>query len=203
MRGKEIIERGVWHFAVHRAENISKTNALLWGVAWLIISTIAGWRLLLAPAGVVGYDVVGYMPLAHHLLLNAVVWMCLASVVYLFMLLLNSKAKFVDSYARLLFAHWPVTLMLLPALVVGKVKYAMFVNDFMALLHADALTAVLMALLSVVIVVWTLYWSYAAFRRGVSRGGWATWCSFILGYYLASRLCEWVLGAVCQGFVVG
>ena len=197
MRGKEIIERGVWHFAVHRAENISQTNALLWGVAWLIISTIGGWRLLLAPAGVVGYDVVGYMPLILHLLLNSIVWLCLASVVYVFMLLLNRKAKFVDSYARLLYAHWPVTLMLLPVFVVGKVKYAMFVNDFMALLRSDALMAVLMALFSVVIVIWTLYWSYTVFRRGVSREGWATWCSFIVGYYLASKFCVWVLEVVC------
>lgn len=188
---------------VHRVESISQTNALLWGVAWLIISTIGGWRLLLAPSGVVGYDVVGYMPLVRHLLLNCVVWICLASVVYIFMLMINNKAKFVDSYARLLFAHWPVTLMLLPVLIVGKVKYAMFVNDFISLLRGDALVAVLMALFSVVIVVWTLYWSYAAFRRGVGRGGWITWCSFIVGYYLASRFCIWVLDTVYQGLLVG
>ena len=187
---------------VNRPENISRTNALLWGLAWLIISTIGGWRLLLAPSGVVDYNVVGYMPLTHHLMLNCVVWICLASVVYLFMLLLNKKAQFVDSYARLLFAHCPVTLMLLPVFVVGKIKYSMFVNDFMVLLHSDALTAVLMALFSVLIVVWTLYWSYTVFRRGVGRGGWTTWCSFIVGYYLASRFCVWVLDTVYQGFLV-
>jgi hypothetical protein len=55
---------------VNRPETISYTNALLWGVAWLIISTIGGWRLLLAPTSVVSYDVVGYMPLIRHLLLT-------------------------------------------------------------------------------------------------------------------------------------
>lgn len=194
---------GFIHRIVHRVESISQTNALLWGVAWLIISTIAGWYLCLAPTGVVGYDVVGYMPLVRHLVLNCVVWISMASVVYIFMLILNTKAKFVDSYARLLFAHWPVTLLLLPVFVVGKVKYAMFCNEFMTLLQGDALTAVLMALYCLVIVVWMLYWSYTAFRRGVEREGWATWCSFILGYYLASKFCEWVLDVVYQGFMVG
>jgi uncharacterized YccA/Bax inhibitor family protein len=87
--------------------------------------------------------------------------------------------------------------MLLPLFVVGKIDYSLFVNDFMGLLRSDALMAVLMALFSVVIVVWTLYWSYTVFRRGVSRGGWATWCSFIVGYYLASKFCVWVLEVVC------
>ena len=188
---------------VNRPETISYTNALLWGVAWLIISTIGGWHLSLVPSGVVDYDVVGYMPLTYHLLLNCVVWICLASVVYLFMLMLNKKAKFMDSYARLLFAHWPVTLMLLPLFVVGKIDYSLFVNDFMGLLRSDALVALLMALFSVLIVVWTLYWSYIVFRRGVGRGGWITWCSFIVGYYLASRFCIWVLDTVYQGLLVG
>lgn len=194
---------GVMGRLLHRVESITRTNALLWGVAWLIISTIAGWYLCLAPSGVVGYDVVGYMPLVRHLVLNCVVWVSMASVVYVVMLILSRKAEFVDSYARLLFAHWPATLLLLPVFVVGKIKYAMFANDFMALMRGDALMAVLMALFSVVVVVWVLYWSYTAFRRGVGREGWITWSSFIIGYYLASKFCEWVLDVVYQGFMIG
>lgn len=196
-------KRGVIYRMMHRVESISQTNALLWGVAWLIISSICGWYLCLAPQDVVGYDVVGYMPLVHSLMLNCVVWIAMASVVYVVMLILNRRAKLVDSYARLLFAHWPVTLMLLPVWVVGKVKYAMFVNDFTTLLSVDALTAVLMALYSVAIVLWMLYWSYTAFRRGVGRDDWSVWCSFIVGYYLASKFTAWVLSVVYQGVIVG
>ena len=193
---------GVIQRLAGKVESISMQNALLWGVAWLIISTIGGWYYCAMPSGVVGYDVVGQLPLAWHLMLNVVVWIVTASVLYVVILLHNRGAQFTDTYARLLFAHWPATLLLLPVVVVGKVKYAMFTNDFMTLLHNDTLTAVLMALFSIVVVVWMLYWSYTASRRGAG-GGRFVWFSFIVGYYLASRVCVWVLEAICRGIVIG
>lgn len=195
--------RGILFRLVNKVDDISTQNALLWGVAWLIISTIAGWYLCVMPSSAVGYDVVGQLPLMWHLMLNLVVWIITSSVLYLFILFHSRAAKFTDCYARLLFAHWPATLLLLPVVVIGKLKYAMFSSDFKLLLQGDALTAVLMALFSVVIVVWMLYWSYVAFRRGAGRGDWTTWSSFIIGYYFANRLCEWVLEAICQGIGIG
>lgn len=195
--------RGILCRLVNRVDDISTQNALLWGLAWLIISTIAGWYLCVMPMSVVGYDVVGYMSLWWHLMLNLMVWIIPSSVLYVIILFHSRAAKVTDCYARLLFAHWPATLLLLPVVVIGKVKYAIFSNDFMQLLRGDALEAVLMALFCVVIVVWMLYWSYVAFRRGAGRGVWTTWSSFIIGYYLANRLCVWVLEAICQGIGIG
>lgn len=195
--------RGILCRLVNRVDDISTQNALLWGLAWLIISTIAGWYLCVMPMSVVGYDVVGYMSLWWHLMLNLMVWIIPSSVLYVIILFHSRAAKVTDCYARLLFAHWPATLLLLPVVVIGKVKYAIFSNDFMQLLRGDALEAVLMALFCVVIVVWMLYWSYVAFRRGAGRGDWTTWSSFIIGYYLANRLCVWVLEAICQGIGIG
>lgn len=188
---------------VNKVDTISTQNALLWGLAWLIISTIAGWYLSVMPVSVVGYDVVGYLPLWWHLMLNIVVWIIPSSVLYVFALFSNRQAKVVDTYARLLFAHWPATLLLLPVAVIGKVKYAMFSSDFMQLLRGDVLVAVLMLLFCVVIVVWMLYWSYVAFRRAAGRGDWTTWASFIIGYYFANRVTVWVLESILRGIEMG
>ena len=195
--------RGIICRLVNRVDDISTQNALLWGLAWLIISTLAGWYLSVMPVSVVGYDVVGYMPLWWHLMLNIVVWIIPSSVLYVFILFHSRAAKLTDCYARLLFAHWPATLLLMPVVVIGKIKYAMFSSDFMQLLRSDALVAVLMALFCVVVVVWMLYWSYVAFRRGAGRSDWTTWASFIIGYYLANRLCMWVIEAIYQGIEIG
>ena len=186
-----------------KVDSISMQNALLWGVAWLIISTIGGWYYCIMPSGVVDYEVVGKLPLLYHLMFNVVVWMVSASVLYVVILLHNRGAKLTDTYARLLFAHWPATLLLLPVVVVGKVDYAMFTSDFMTLLHSNALTAVLMALYSFVVVVWMLYWSYRAFRRSAGGHSRVTWPSFIISYYLASRLCVWTIEAICRGIEIG
>ena len=188
---------------VGKVESISMQNALLWGIAWLIISTIGGWYFCAMPSSAVGYDIVGQLPLAWHLMLNVVVWIVTASLLYVVILLHNRRAKFTDTYARLLFAHWPATLLLLPVVIVGKMKYALFSHDFMTLFQNDTLTAVLMALFSVAVVVWMLYWSYTAFRRGAGTGSGYTWFSFIVGYYLADRLCVWVLETICQGIGIG
>lgn len=199
----EVAKSGVVCRLANKPATIASRNALLWGVAWLIISTIGGWYFCLTPEGVVGYDVVGLLPLYWHLMLNAVVWIIPASLLYVVILFHNREAKVVESYGRLLFAHWPAVLLILPVTVVGKLKYAMFSNDFMALLHSDALTVVLMALFSIAIAVWMLYWSYSAFRHLAGHQNWATWSSFIVGYYLASKLCGWVLEAIYQGAVIG
>lgn len=188
---------------VNKVDTLSTQNALLWGVAWLIISTLGGWYYGLMPVSAVGYDVVAHLPLVWHLMLNLVVWLVSASLLYVVILLYNRKAKFVDSYGRLLFAHWPATLLLLPVVAVGKVKYAMFSNDFMLLLRDDSLVALLMALFCVVVVVWMLYWSYVAFRRAAGRGDWSTWASFIIGYYLANRVTEWAVEAIYRGIEMG
>ena len=190
---------GILSRLANKSCRISEQNALLWGVAWLIISTIAGWYYCFMPSSTVGYDVVGYLPLWWHLMLNIVVWIIPSSVLYVFALFSNRQAKVIDTYARLLFAHWPATLLLLPVAVIGKVKYAMFSSDFMQLLRGDVLVAVLMLLFCVVIVVWMLYWSYVAFRRAAGRGDWTTWASFIIGYYFANRVTVWVLESILRG----
>jgi hypothetical protein len=110
---------------VNKVDTLSTQNALLWGVAWLIISTLGGWYYGLMPVSAVGYDVVAHLPLVWHLMLNLVVWLVAASLLYVVILLYNRKAKFVDSYGRLLFAHWPATLLLLP---VGKQQTAIAID---------------------------------------------------------------------------
>ena len=62
---------------VRRVETISEQNALLWGVAWLIIAAIVGWYFRLMPSSVVSFVPTGYVSLFWSLVLNmvlGVVW---------------------------------------------------------------------------------------------------------------------------------
>ena len=188
---------------IYRVESITTQNALLWGLAWLIISTIAGWYLCLIPSGVVGYQVVGLSPLVWYLMQNVVVWIISASVLYAVVLLHNRRAQVVDTYGRLLFAHWPATLLLLPVVVVGKVEYCLLVSDLAAAFAANAITTVLYMLFVIVVVLWVAWWSYLAFRRGAGRGGWVTVVSYAVGCIVATLLSSWVLDVIWRGAQIG
>ena len=82
----------LWRMVNRPAVN-SKRNALLWGVAWLIISAIGGWHLRVAPASVMGYDLYGYLPLLWHLMLNVVVCVVPISLFMVAALIVNRRTN--------------------------------------------------------------------------------------------------------------
>ena len=184
----------LWRMVNRPAVN-SKRNALLWGVAWLIISAIGGWHLRVAPASVMGYDLYGYLPLLWHLMLNVVVCVVPISLFMVAALIVNRSTNVGELFSRMLFAHWPATLLLLPAMFVGEVKYAMLNNALARVFESDVVVALLFSVLLFVVVVWVLYWGYVAFRVATQRGGWLTMIVYLNALVLSALLTNEVLDA--------
>lgn len=171
-------------------------NALMWGVAWLIISAIGGWHLHLAPTSALGYDLFGYMPLLWHLAINVVLGITFTLPFILAALIVNRKASVVETFSRLLFAHWPAVLMLLPAMTVSGDRYALLNNNLRVAYELDATSATLFALLLAVVVVWIVRWAYVAFRKATQRGGYVMLMLFGVALIVAAKATEWVLQVI-------
>lgn len=184
----------LWRMVNRPAVN-SKRNALLWGVAWMIISAIGGWHLRVAPVSIVGYDLYGYLPLLWHLLVNVVVCVVPISLFVVAALIVNRHTNVGELFARMLFAHWPATLLLLPAMFVGEVKYALLNNDLANVFESDVVAALLFSALLFVVVVWVLYWGYVAFRAVTQRGRWLTMLVYLNALVLSALLTNEVLDA--------
>ena len=190
-----------WQRMVNRPATNSPSNALLWGVAWLIVATILGWHLHLVPMSLVDYDIYGYLPLLWHLAINVVVWITSASLFYLAAVIRNREVQIVELYGRMLFAHWPITLLMLPRLGVDSIDYALLVNDLPAAFEKSAVSATLFALLVIVVIVWYLYWSYQAFSKASQRRGGLTIAMYVCVLYLANKLTMLVLDSVYSGLM--
>ena len=171
-------------------------NALMWGVAWLIISAIGGWHLHLAPTSALGYDLFGYMPLLWHLAINVALGITFTLPFILAALIVNRKASVVETFSRLLFAHWPAVLMLLPAMTVSGDRYALLNNNLRVAYELDATSATLFALLLAVVVVWIVRWAYVAFRKATQRGGYVMLMLFGVALIVAAKATEWVLQVI-------
>lgn len=171
-------------------------NALMWGVAWLIISAIGGWHLHLAPTSALGYDLFGYMPLLWHLAINVALGITFTLPFILAALIVNRKASVVETFSRLLFAHWPAVLMLLPAMTVSDDRYALLNNNLRVAYELDATSATLFALLLAVVVVWIVRWAYVAFRKATQCGGYVMLMLFGVALIVAAKATEWVLQVI-------
>ena len=177
------------------AENPTR-NALMWGVAWLIISAIGGWHLHLVPTSALGYDLFGYMPLLWHLAINVALGIAFTLPFILAALIVNRQASVVETFGRLLFAHWPAVLMLLPAMTVSGDRYALLNNNLRVAFELDATSATLFALLLAVVVVWIVRWAYVAFRKATQRGGYVMLMLFGVALIVAAKATEWVLQVI-------
>lgn len=185
--------KDIFKSVVNRPAENPTRNALMWGVAWLIISAIGGWHLHLAPTSALGYDLFGYMPLLWHLAINVALGIAFTLPFILAALIVNRKASIVETFSRLLFAHWPAVLMLLPAMAVSGDRYALLNNNLRVAYELDATSATLFALLLAVVVVWIVRWAYVAFRKATQRGDYVMLMLFGVALVVAAKATEWVL----------
>lgn len=147
---------------LRRAETITTTNALLWGVAWLIISSILCWYFRLMPTSALCFTATGYVSLMWSVVLNLVACMCWAVLFLPLGLVRNPKLKSNELFSRLLFAHWPVAILLLPAIVGNRTAYTTFMNSPLTAFELYPMFSAVMTLVVLIVVVWWMMWSYQA-----------------------------------------
>ena len=184
---------------IKRPASNSSNNALLWGIAWLIIGAIATWHFDFVPTSMIGYTTSGYVPLIWQTAIALTVWMSFGVVYFAFGVMRNRSTGVTEMFGRMLFAHWPITLLLLPGIFINRVAYATFMlNPGLAYANYPTETAI-MAVVAVVVALWTLYWGYLAFSRATQRPGFITLLCYIVATPLAYYLSKLVLEAIYRG----
>ena len=180
---------------VDRPATISTANALLWGIAWLIIGSILGWYFDLMPASAFGY-VWRSADLIWSVAFNAIVWITSTVVFFAAAVMRNRRVGVVDVFGRMLFAHWPVVLLMLPAIVGDKTAYTTFMSMPAVAFEEWPVYSALMSVIVGIILLWTLYWGYCAFRRATSKSGIVTLLVYGVSLVLSYLLSEVVIDTV-------
>lgn len=179
---------------IQRPATISAKNALLWGLFWMLAGAILGWYFALVPISIVGYTW-GSTALISYVIYGVAIWVALALPTLLIVWFARRDIPAWEVFGRMLFAHIPVTLLMLPAMFGDKVDYSTFMLSPFNSQLSTAYSA-WMSLYVVAILVWYLYWSFVAFRRvtqfkdwrGVMMFGAAMALSYICSVYTIGEL---------------
>lgn len=148
---------------IQRPATMSAKNALLWGLFWMLGGAILGWYFALVPTSIVGYTW-GSTALISYVIYGVAIWVALALPTLLIVWFARRDIPAWEVFGRMLFAHMPVTLLMLPAMFGDKVAYSTFMKTPLS----DQLSTIYIALMSlyvVAVLVWYLYWSFVAFSR--------------------------------------
>lgn len=180
----------------------SRNNALLWGLAWLIVGVIASWHFAFEPTSMVGYTTSGYIPLIWHLAIALAVWVSFGVVYFAFGVMRNRNTGVTEMFGRMLFAHWPITLLLVPGVLLNRTAYATFMFNPVEAYEAYPTDTLIIAAVVVVVALWTLYWGYLAFSRATQRQGLLTFACYAVATPLAYYLSTLVVGAIRQGMTL-
>ena len=192
---------------VNRPATNRSDSALLWGIAWLIITAIVGWYFRVMPTSSFGAITTGYVSLLNHVIINLVVWITACAIPFSLAVMLNRSTRAVELFGRMLFAHWPVVILMLPAVLGDKISYSVYMSS---LSHMDMgvtfdyqpIYSFLMSLLIMFVLVWYLYWSYVAFKVTTRRGGIITFAllvgAMMLSWWLSDAVLDGMMGTIIK-----
>ena len=177
----------------------SSNNALLWGLAWLIIGVICAWHFAFVPTSMIGYTASVKLPLVWQLALGVAVWVSFGVVYFSFGVMRNRATGVTEMFGRMLFAHWPVTLLLVPGVLLNRVAYSTFMSDPVVAYANYPTDSIIMATVVVVVGLWALYWGYLAFCRATQRSGFVSFVCYAIATPLAYYLSTLVVQAILRG----
>ncbi len=173
---------------IRRPSTISAKKALLWGLFWMLGGAILGWYFSIVPISIVEYTW-GHTALLNYVIYGVAIWGALALPTLLVVWFIDSKVTVWEVFGRMLYAHIPVTFIMLPAMFGDKVAYSTFMVSPLSS-QLSTLYIVMMMLYVVALVVWFYYWSYQAFRHLTQLKGWSgvmLYSMAIYGSYILSK----------------
>ena len=147
---------------LHRPQQISTSNAMLWGIVWLIVGAIAGWYYDIVPATLFSYTW-GHISLFVQVRMAIFLGLC-SSLIFAFASLRFGTTSFVDVVARMLYARSPLTLLMLLGIVGDRVAFSTFATNPLVAFEQSPQMSAVMTVTTAVIMIWYLYWSYTAYR---------------------------------------
>ena len=184
---------------LQRPATNSSNNALLWGLAWLIVGVICAWHFAFVPTSMIGYTASVKLPLVWQLALGVAVWVSFGVVYFAFGVMRNRATGVTEMFGRMLFAHCPVTLLLVPGVLLNRVAYSTFMSDPVVAYANYPTDSIIMTAVVVVVGLWALYWGYLAFSRATQRKGFVSFLCYAIATPLAYYLSTLVVQAILRG----
>lgn len=180
----------MWKKILNPFHYLPLRQAWCWGIAAMILAAIFSWQVGLRATSLTQINYLGDALWAATLR-QVILWLLFSVVLYVGALIFSkSKVRFVDVAAFNMFARIPFYLTLLvfafPSIrhIVGLIMDS---NLDVALQHSNILSIV--GIVSMVGVVWYLYWNYKAFAEATNLKGGKGVAVFAVGYvvtYIAS-----------------
>ncbi len=177
---------------IRRPATMSAKNALLWGMFWMLGGAILGWYISLVPTSIVGYTL-DATALISYVIYGVAVWVALALPTLLVVWFARRDVAAWEVFGRMLFAHMPVTLLMLPAMFGDKVAYSIFMSSPLNIQLPTTYIA-LVSVYVVVVLVWYLYWSFVAFRHVTQFRGWRGVMLFVITVVISYICSEYAIG---------
>lgn len=157
---------------------------------------ILGWYFSLVPTSIVGYTW-GRTALMNYVVYGGAIWLSLALPTLVVVWFAERKVVVWEVFGRMLYAHIPITFMMLPAMFGDKVAYSTFMSSPLSS-QLSTLYIVLMLLYVVALVVWFFYWGYAAFRYLTQLKGWYSVMLYSATIYGSYLLSEFAIGELMK-----
>ncbi len=157
---------------------------------------ILGWYFSLVPTSIVGYTW-GRTALMNYVVYGVAIWLSLALPTLVVVWFAERKVVVWEVFGRMLYAHIPITFMMLPAMFGDKVAYSTFMSSPLSS-QLSTLYIVLMLLYVVALVVWFFYWGYAAFRYLTQLKGWYSVMLYSATIYGSYLLSEFAIGELMK-----
>lgn len=177
---------------LHRPQQISTSNAMLWGIVWLIVGAIAGWHYDIIPATLFSYTW-GHISLFVQVRMAIFLGLC-SSLIFAFASLRFGTTSFVDVVARMLYARSPLTLLMLLGIVGDRVAFSTFATNPLVAFEQSPQMSAVMTVTTAVIMIWYLYWSYTAYRSVMNVEKWGRFG--VLKLYIAILAISFVVSVV-------
>ena len=116
-----------------------------------------------------------------------------------YQIIFPQSVDFVTFHCKNWFAHWPITLLIVPGIFLSRTAYSTFM-EYPGVAYANYPTdTIIMAAVAVVVGLWTLYWGYLAFSRATQRAGFLSFVCYVIATPLAYYLSTLVVGAITKG----
>ena len=152
------------------------------------------WYFSVVPTSVVGYTW-GRTALINYVIYGVAIWVTVALPTLLLSLLQNRDAAVWEVCGRMLYAHIPVTFVMVPAMFGDKVAFSTFMASPLSV-QLPMPYVVLMSLYMVVLMVWYLGWSYSAFKHATQFKGWLSVMLFGVAEVASYMLSQYAIGEI-------
>ena len=180
-----------------RPATISAKQALLWGLFWLLGGAILGWYFSVVPTSIVDYTW-GRAALISYVIYGVAIWVSLALPILLVVWLVREDNIAVwEVFGRMLFAHIPITFVMLPAMFGDKLNYSLFMASPLSS-QLPITYVVFMMTYVVALIVWFFYWGYVAFGHMTQLKGWRGVMLYSVAIYGSYLLSQYAIGELIR-----